>query len=411
MNKTLFFLLAGMIHIVLSVREISLKSRKLTSEEFEIRSILTDVLSKNVGYYPYKYGKINLNSEYLLGGSIPITNFLDTQFFGELEVGTPSQTLEIMFDTGSSNTFVLAPNCTGVTCYGRTVYNFTDSSTFYMNGTSIKLSYGDGNFYGFLGNDDINVGEYTISDMLFALIYDPDSFAYLYARFDGIAGLAYPSIAVGDIPPFFQVMMDQELLDDASFSFYLTKDLSQNGSTLIFGGVDEKYAASNFSYVNLTHETFFMTDLDDLIVGNTSYIQAKMNIILDSGTSVIVGPEDLINNITAMYPHKIACEDVDSYQNLTFVIGGIRYDIPPGMYIVENFGHCILGLVGAVFNEELQNTIVLGDVFMRSYYTHFDYGNKRLGFAEAANLTNSTSTISAATTTTTTTLDIEPITI
>jgi len=70
-------------------------------------------------------------------------------------------------------------------------------------------------------------------------------------------------------------MIDQGLVDDASFSFYLTKDLNQNGSALILGGIDEKYAASNFSYVNLTHETFYMTDLDDLMVGNTSFIRKR----------------------------------------------------------------------------------------------------------------------------------------
>ena len=129
-----------------------------------------------------------------------------------------------MFDTGSSNTFVLAPNCTSVGCYDRLLFNYTDSSSFYYNGTNIVLSYGDGDFYGFLGNDDINLGDSTLSQMLFALIYNPDSWSYLYARFDGLAGMAYPSVAVQEISPFFEVIIEQGLVEDPSFSFYLTKD-------------------------------------------------------------------------------------------------------------------------------------------------------------------------------------------
>lgn len=398
MNRNLFFLLLlSLTTIAFGAHQISLKRKELSTRELGLRSGLLNVLSNTVGYLPFRYGKIPLNSSRLQGDEIPITNFLDTQFFGEAKVGSRGQTLEIMFDTGSSNTFVLAPNCTGLGCYGRIVFKANESHTFYLNGTSIDLSYGSGNFSGYLGNDNIRLGEATISEMLFALIDKPDSYSYLYARFDGLAGLAFPSISVDHLPPFFEVMIEQGLVDDASFSFYLTKDVDQPGSALILGGVDEKYANSSFSYVNLTHDTFYMTDLDDFIIDGHSYTEGKMNIILDSGTSVIVGPVELVNKITALYPHSIRCEDVDSYPNLVFVIGGKRYEIPPGIYIIQNFYRCSLGIVGATFDAELQNTLILGDVFMRSYYTHFDYGNRRLGFAQAVNISNITTTTTAST--------------
>jgi len=340
-------------------------------------------------FISFKYGLVPLDNPISRNSiTLPIINFMDTQYFAVVQLGTPCQSFKLMFDTGSSNMWVLAPNCTGLACYGRTVYNYTNSTSFVMNGTEIYLTYGSGDFTGFLGYDDVDVGIYHVKDMLFALIYDPDSFGYLYARFDGIIGMAYQNISVDDIPTVFQLMLEQGVVKDASFSFYLSKNNSEKGSAMILGGTEKKYAASEWNYVNVTHETWWMVQLDNFLLGNQSFISSPMNAILDTGTSIIVGPEDLINNITALFPVQINCSEVSSFQNLNFVIGGITYSIPPEIYIIESFGSCALGLIGGIFEPALNNTIVLGETFIRTYYTHFDYGTNRIGFALAANVTD-----------------------
>ena len=61
-------------------------------------------------------------------------------------------------------------------------------------------------------------------------------------RFDGILGLGYDTISVNKIPPPFYNMIEQKLLDEPVFSFYLGES-GKTDSVVTFGGVDKsKYS-------------------------------------------------------------------------------------------------------------------------------------------------------------------------
>jgi len=179
---------------------------------------------------------------------VKLTNFMGTQFFGPVQIGTPGQNFNVIFDTGSSNLWVPSSTCTTVACKLHNQYNATASSTYKANGTKFDLVYGSGEVAGYWSYDSVNFGGATIRNVQFGQATKEVGLSFIAAQFDGILGMAYPAISVDNITPVFQTGFTQGVFQDNSFAFYLTQAPNAAGSVLTLGGVDYAYNTTQFKY-------------------------------------------------------------------------------------------------------------------------------------------------------------------
>merc|ERR1712038_1109473 len=123
-------------------------------------------------------------------------------------------------------------------------------------------------------------------------------------------------------------------------------------------------------------------------IGNFS--TGKADAIVDSGTSLITGPsadiQAIANEVGASRiitgQYTIDCDSIDSIPAISWTIDGNDYTVPGKDLVIGSSGMCIFAMMGMDFPKPGPQWI-LGDVFMRKYYTVFDYEGARVGFAPA----------------------------
>lgn len=367
------------------------------------RSELYDLNSNLTQLPPY-----TIRNKYNLGNdrdAIPeiLSNYLDTQYYGEISIGTPPQVFKVVFDTGSSNLWVPSKKCYSPACWIHKTYKSGSSSTYKANGTKLEIQYGSGSMEGFLSTDVVTIAGLKIVDQTFGEAVKEPGLAFVAAKFDGLLGMGFPRISADGVVMPFDNMLSQKLISEPVFSFYLNRDPKQSpGGELIFGGIDDQHYEGHLTYTPVTREAYWQFKVDGVKLSGGTVMQTVTDVpacsggcqaIADTGTSLIAGPSQDVEFINEkiggirlpggqyMLPN---CSS-DTMPTIIFTINGVDFPLTPEQYVIKisMFGRdsCISGFFGMdIPNNPLW---ILGDVFIGPYYTVFDYGQKRVGFAKS----------------------------
>ncbi|RDD41537.1 Cathepsin D [Trichoplax sp. H2] len=192
--------------------------------------------------------------------------------------------------------------------------------------------------------------------------------------------------------PVFTNMILQGLVKPI-FSFYINREKEGPiAGELILGGSDSKYYRGKLNYVPVSVIGLWQFAIDGgKIASGESFCIGGCQAIADTGSSLIFGPpKDIIPILYAIGadprdPNGVVdCKTISSLPIITFTINRVDYSLSGEQYILQltqdGRKECFSGF--AFYNGPQNSLLTLGDIFLHAYYTEFDMGLNRVGFAK-----------------------------
>jgi hypothetical protein len=234
-------------------------------------------------------------------------NLGDNAYVSEFYVGNPPQKLRGLFDTGSTNTWVLnkAVNLgQGV----EKAFSYDDGASSSSKKLTQKaaIQFGSGALAGHFMTDDLRLGtcdgttssgQIHIKNQKFGNV-EKQKTIFTGSNFEAIIGMAYPALAEKGVTPVFDEMIGQHLLKTNVFAFYFTSKQAESAgmtSDLTFGYYDKSKFKGEVDWHPVAYKYMFGVKLDDVKVGGKSLNMCAGKaegcmITFDSGTSLMSFP-------------------------------------------------------------------------------------------------------------------------
>eukprot|EP00457_Paulinella_chromatophora_P006590 gb/GEZN01006609.1/.p1 GENE.gb/GEZN01006609.1/~~gb/GEZN01006609.1/.p1 ORF type:complete len:491 (-),score=85.77 gb/GEZN01006609.1/:77-1549(-) len=326
-----------------------------------------------------------------------LIDFNECQYVGAISLGTPikgttAQEFNVIFDTGSSNLWIMSSKCTDEGCSPHKKFKAEESSSFVELPSDMDVTFGSGKISGHLAKDTFMVGPVMVEGQVFGQIESANGNVFSKGSFDGILGLSFKALSAQQTyDPVFDNILKQKRLEKNYISFYYNKDDSQ----VILGEIPTDLMEAPPVFVDVSKPMYWEMNLIDIELDGKSagFCPAgSCKLVADTGTTLNTGPREHIRELLKRTSTS-DCNDMSKLPKLTYVVGDPakpqRLDLEPEYYLHKsNNGECAGAFMGLDVPAPRGPLWILGDVFMEKYLTIFDHGddkgnNPRLGFAIA----------------------------
>ncbi|GAA5966465.1 hypothetical protein JCM8115_002680 [Rhodotorula mucilaginosa] len=340
-------------------------------------------------------------------GLVPLYDFysqpLDVMVYGAVEIGTPGQAFDLLFDTGSADLWVYSSG----TGSRQPEWDASKSSTAITDPViPWSIRYGKGSQTGYLNQDVVSLGGYTVNNTVFAAANSLNQ-AFTYYPISGLFGLGFGTISASGYAPWFERLIESGQLAQQYFAMFLVRaadvttqaEGSLSGAQLCIGCIDSSKFTGDISWNPVLSEGFWSIAMDGIEVNGTIVSGTRVRAALDSGTTLIQLPTSAADAFFATIPgarkstsgdgsYVVPC--TTSFTSLAFSFGGVMYEIPPEdlLRAVSRDGtQCVLTITASDM-QDIDGTpmAIVGEVFLKNAYSIYSYsynGSPAVGLARS----------------------------
>jgi len=312
-----------------------------------------------------------------------------TAYWGQMTLGTPPQSFKVIFDTGSGNLIVPSSSCSDAGCKPHQRYNPKASSGASAvdneNGEgSAEISFGTGDVSGDFYKDKLCIGEQLCfnANFISANKMSPSPFSDI--PFDGIMGLGFKDLSMGDGFNIVDDLSKEGTMQagNSQFSFYVSDG---EDSEVTFGGYRPERLASEIVWAPVKVESWWQVSIDDIAFNNQpkNLCNGQCQVAVDTGTSMLAGPSDLVDKLSSMVDAKDDCSNFDQLPNIGFKIGNTVLNLRPDDYMDKSESGCSFSLMSLDVPPPKGPVFIFGDPFLRRFVTIYDRSKPAVGFAVA----------------------------
>ncbi|KAF4338680.1 aspartic ase precursor [Fusarium beomiforme] len=313
----------------------------------------------------------------------------DVEWLTPVQIGTPAQTFNLDFDTGSSDLWVFSTETTGSS--GHDEYNPAKSSTAKkLSGATWKISYGDGSSSsGDVYKDKVSVGGLVVSSQAVEAAQKVSSEFEEESGLDGLLGLGFSSI--NQVRPTKQKTFFDNAISTLSAPVFTADLKHQKPGKYNFGYIDSSAYTGKIGYASVdSSQGFWDFTASGYAIGSASLNSSPIDGIADTGTTLLLLPD----SINSAYYAKVSGAKYSStyggyvfscsatLPSFSFAVGGVTITIP-GSYI--NYAPVTDGsstCYGGIQPSDDFGVNIFGDIALKAAFVVFDGGNQQVGWAK-----------------------------